>query len=425
MVRTLQGQVTLASLVFGVALIIAAVLGFQSVLASTRASTHLAEHVLAESEATHRFQLGLTRAIGEAESYARGGETVDRDDAQAALDDARAALTRLDTLAATEAAAVDGADGDASSAAQIQEQRRALLERAEGYMRDLTSTDATTRAAAAEDMEALHEPFDQLIADAQDRDMRRSTDAIQAVTVSNRAATISLGLAFSLLAVLLGLAALLLRRRILRPLQTLEAATHTLATGHEAPAIAVTNMDEIGTLQRAFNATAATIATQTQELEQQVATAQAARAAAEAAHATIQAQLAEIEAQRTVIRDMSVPILPISATALVMPLVGALDSERLAQMQHQILSAIERQHVRHLLLDITGVPIVDTHVAHGIIQMVRAARLLGVEVVLVGVRPEVAQTIVGMGLTLGEVVTRSTLQSGLAYALQPSPPRSA
>jgi rsbT co-antagonist protein RsbR len=277
----------------------------------------------------------------------------------------------------------------------------------------------------AEEMEALHEPFDQLIADVRARDMRRTDAAIQAVTTSSRAATISLGLAFSLLAVLLALAAVLLRRRILRPLRTLEAATHALATHHDAPPIAMTSADEIGTLQRAFNRMATTIATQTRELEQQVATALAARTAAEVAHATIQAQLAEIETQQTVIRDMSVPILPVSTSALVMPLVGALDGERLTQMQHQMLTAIERRRPKHVLLDITGVPLVDTHVAHGIIQMVRAARLLGVEVVLVGVRPEVAQTIVGMGLTLGEVVTRSTLQSGLAYTMQQPPPQSA
>ena len=66
---------------------------------------------------------------------------------------------------------------------------------------------------------------------------------------------------------------------------------------------------------------------------------------------------------------------------------------------------------------ITGVPIVDTAVAQGLIQVVQAALLLGSEVVLVGIRPEVAQAVVGLGIHLNDIVTRSTLQSGIAYVL--------
>ena len=101
-----------------------------------------------------------------------------------------------------------------------------------------------------------------------------------------------------------------------------------------------------------------------------------------------------------------------------MPLVGALDSARLHLLQDQALRAITESAARCLLLDITGVPVVDTHVAQELLKVVRAARLLGAEVVLVGIRPEVAQSIIGLGLQLGEVATQGTLQSGIAYALK-------
>jgi rsbT co-antagonist protein RsbR len=123
--------------------------------------------------------------------------------------------------------------------------------------------------------------------------------------------------------------------------------------------------------------------------------------------------LGEIAQQRTMLRDLSVPVIPINAHTLVMPLVGALDSDRLRQLQEQSLQALSRTSARNLVLDITGVPIVDTHVAQGLLMTVRSARLLGAEVTLVGIRPEVAQTIVGIGIDLRDVRTFSDLQSAL------------
>jgi rsbT co-antagonist protein RsbR len=111
----------------------------------------------------------------------------------------------------------------------------------------------------------------------------------------------------------------------------------------------------------------------------------------------------EIEQQRARIQDLGVPVIPISASTLVMPLVGELDSTRLQQLQEQSLRALERTSAHVLVLDITGVPIVDSHVAQGLLMTLRSARLLGAEETLVGIRPEVAQTIVGLGIVLSEL----------------------
>jgi anti-anti-sigma regulatory factor len=124
--------------------------------------------------------------------------------------------------------------------------------------------------------------------------------------------------------------------------------------------------------------------------------------------------LAEIDDQRAVIKDLAVPVIPISATTLVMPLVGALDTTRLRQVQEQSLQALNRTSARTLIFDITGVPVVDSQVAQGLLMTVRAARLLGAHVTLVGIRPEVAQAIVGLGLDLSDVSTFSDLQSALS-----------
>ncbi|MBC8161953.1 MAG: STAS domain-containing protein [Roseiflexaceae bacterium] len=124
--------------------------------------------------------------------------------------------------------------------------------------------------------------------------------------------------------------------------------------------------------------------------------------------------LDELGEQRVVIREMSTPVLPLGAHTLVMPLIGGMDSGRLQHLREQALTAIEQRHARRLLLDITGVPIVDSQVAQGIISVVNAARLLGAQVTLVGVRPEVAQTIVGLGLDLSAVQTEQDLESAMA-----------
>jgi rsbT co-antagonist protein RsbR len=117
--------------------------------------------------------------------------------------------------------------------------------------------------------------------------------------------------------------------------------------------------------------------------------------------------------QRSAIRALSVPVLPVDSRTLVMPLVGELDGPRLDDVQTQALEAVERFGARRLLLDITGVPLVDSYVAQGLLRTLTAARLLGAEVVLVGVRPEVAQAIVGLGLDLSNFPACSDLQSAL------------
>ena len=98
-------------------------------------------------------------------------------------------------------------------------------------------------------------------------------------------------------------------------------------------------------------------------------------------------------------------------------MVGTLDTTRLRLALDRALHAIEQRKVRVALLDITGVPLVDTQVARGLLDIAQAAQLLGAEVVMVGVRPEVAQSIVGLGLHLGNITVRSTLQDGIQYAL--------
>ncbi|WP_448542613.1 STAS domain-containing protein [Roseiflexus sp.] len=148
------------------------------------------------------------------------------------------------------------------------------------------------------------------------------------------------------------------------------------------------------------------IAERTQELQQALAEVEA-RAAAQ------ERLLEENRQQRAIIQGLSVPVLPVSADTLIVPLVGALDTERLQTLQSRALYALERSTAQRLILDISGVPLVDSQVAQGLLAVVQQARLLGAEAVLVGIRPEVAQALVGIGIDLRQMRTYRDLEAAL------------
>ena len=123
-----------------------------------------------------------------------------------------------------------------------------------------------------------------------------------------------------------------------------------------------------------------------------------------------QAQLLEL------VRELSTPVVPLLEGVFVMPLVGSIDSQRGRQVLERLMQVVIQHRAQVVLADITGVPLVDTAVAQTLIEAVQAVRLLGGELVLVGITPEVAQTLVDLGVNLRGVVTRADLQGGLAYA---------
>ena len=120
---------------------------------------------------------------------------------------------------------------------------------------------------------------------------------------------------------------------------------------------------------------------------------------------------------RSTIRELSTPIIPVYAGILVLPLVGAIDSRRATEVTERLLEAIAAEQAETVIIDITGVSMIDTSTANHLLMTTRAAGLLGSHVVLVGMGPEVAQTIVQLGIELQGLTTLANLQAGIAYAL--------
>ena len=125
-----------------------------------------------------------------------------------------------------------------------------------------------------------------------------------------------------------------------------------------------------------------------------------------------------VKLQRIALQELSASLIPVFEKISVMPLVGTIDTERAKLIMENLLDGVVKQRAEVVLLDITGVPVVDTMVAHHIIQAADAVRLIGAKCMLVGIRPEIAQTIVALGIELNDFTTTSTLQRGMEEALK-------
>ncbi len=138
--------------------------------------------------------------------------------------------------------------------------------------------------------------------------------------------------------------------------------------------------------------------------------------------AQLQQALADLQASQATIRELSAPVLPVLPGVLIAPLVGAIDESRATVFVANVLRAVERERAQQVIFDVTGVPLIDTQVARMILQAADAVRLLGAQVILVGIRPEVAQTVVGLGVAL-DMKTYADLQQAI-HALSAAFPAS-
>ncbi len=140
------------------------------------------------------------------------------------------------------------------------------------------------------------------------------------------------------------------------------------------------------------------------------------RERAEAARGSLQEQIIAVQRERLL--ELSAPLIPILDGVLVMPLVGTVDVERARQAIETALYEAAERGADHLIIDITGVKVVDTTVACMLVRAARGLSLLGTRAIVTGIRAEVAQTLVGLDLHLDGIVTKATLQSGVEHALR-------
>lgn len=234
--------------------------------------------------------------------------------------------------------------------------------------------------------------------------------------------TTRLGLLTSFVAVvLLGLLlSIVLQRQIIWPLTMLATATKAVAAGDLRP-IALAGGSEIGQLAQSFNTMTESLAASraesvaaNEQLEYKV---RARTADLDQAVSRLEESFVTQQQLLRALSEVSTPVIPVVDGVLAMPLIGQIDQQRAQNMTGALLARIQREHAHTVLVDVTGVPMIDTHVAQLLMKMVDASRLLGAKVVLVGVAPEVAQTIVTLGIDLRNLRTVADLRSAIEELL--------
>jgi rsbT co-antagonist protein RsbR len=134
----------------------------------------------------------------------------------------------------------------------------------------------------------------------------------------------------------------------------------------------------------------------------------------------LETKVATIEAQVLTIRELSTPILQIWRGVLLLPMIGQIDETRRSDISRELLTRLAQKETTQVIIDITGVTSVDESTANHLLRLVRASRLLGARCVITGVNPAVADTFVDIGVELGELETRQTLEKALAECMERS-----
>jgi rsbT co-antagonist protein RsbR len=123
-----------------------------------------------------------------------------------------------------------------------------------------------------------------------------------------------------------------------------------------------------------------------------------------------------IRQQQEAIRELSTPVLQVRERLLILPIIGVLDSQRARQLTEQLLRGIRANRAKVVVIDITGVPTIDSTVANHLVQTVEASRLMGANVIITGLSSEIAQTLVTIGVDLSKVNAVGDLQGGIEEA---------
>jgi rsbT co-antagonist protein RsbR len=275
--------------------------------------------------------------------------------------------------------------------ARIRQQRNTLLNVQGGQLKSLS--DAIAGAALERLTSATNE-------------LERQGEQTQQLTILALILTLLVAAAFSWL----------LPRTMTTPLLQLVDATKRLNQGDYGVVVTTRDGSEIGQLANSFNQMSAALRQEREQvLHQQVALTQQ-NQELEHTLAELQSATTAREQLTVTIRTLSVPVLPILKQVLLIPLVGEIDAERAQIMLERLLDGITTGRARIVIIDITGVPLVDESIVDWLMRATSAARLMGANCVLVGIGPEVAQALVASGANLASLTTRADLRSAVEYA---------
>jgi anti-anti-sigma regulatory factor/CHASE3 domain sensor protein len=411
--RRLSTRFYAVALLFGLVLVMIRV----GVLVATnqlRDASRLSEHsqqVLAAADAVQRRALDLETGL---RGWQLTGDRSFLDPTNRALADLPRLVRQLEGLVRDEGAQASRAR---ALGRQIDDYVRNYIRPALQMPGELTRAEAiaTTREGKRR-LDAVRARFDAFIGAESRIASGRSADA--------RASSARAELAgvFGLVVVLLLLAAAVvyLARVVIDPVADVADAAARIAGGDLGARVPARGAGEVAQLGASFNAMATSLEANREELRRGAADLGRANAELDAKNMELGRAYADLERSKDqAILELTTPALEINDRTLLLPLIGELGSERAKQVKQRLLDAVRERRARFVVLDVTGVPALDTEVARMLVETVESARLLGARVLLTGVSGEIAASLVHLGVESSQLQTRADLRAGVAWATGP------
>jgi anti-anti-sigma regulatory factor/HAMP domain-containing protein len=215
---------------------------------------------------------------------------------------------------------------------------------------------------------------------------------------------------FALVLVSLAVALRVLRFGVVRPLDLLAAAATSVMTEERDVQVPVTSDDAVGALEEAFNAMVARLGAQRAELRQR-------HAELEVKHAELEEHIRRQAWLLDTIKEFSTPLLPLTDGIIVLPLIGTVDESRAAALTQTLLHGVMRYDAHTAILDVTGISAINASVMRLLLAAAKAARLMGTRVLLAGLTPAMASSIVHEGIDVLDLETTASLRNALTRVL--------
>jgi rsbT co-antagonist protein RsbR len=422
MLRTLTHRILLIIVPIFVGIMVAAVISITNLLAVEEQVDHLGTETVEQMRLSMEYTAQLQRLITEVTAYTYTGNPEEREEAEAAIDQAGTILAALD------ATTLHGGDNvgaaEAAEAKQLQQQRIDLLAEI-AHLLDQVVQQRQSQArvnivGALETLEELEEEGEALTARVNAHLAEDVVQSRQAATASMRRGLFGIIGALVVTGMLMLVSVLLLQRQIIRPIRAVSQAAVAVTQDDLTRRVTVTSQDEVGNLQQSFNQMVASLQTQRELLEQRNQELADERAALKQALDDLHRSSAERTALlENTVEQLSAPILPVRKGVLVMPIIGAVSEQRAQRLQSTLLHTIAARHARIVILDVTGLTAVNPGVVQALIETIQSTLLLGARPVVVGINPAMATALTELGAPLEDLRAMADLEAAVAFALQP------
>ncbi|GEM_PF-1671904 len=280
--------------------------------------------------------------------------------------------------------------------------RRAVLDVEQAIANGTLTTSPDANAALTPFKDSIRKLTDSAQKQADDDGLVLQQANVRLTTITDQFFQILIGLGIIALALTIGWS-ILFPSRLLKPIAALQQVTQRFTHGELSARADLVRTDEIGSLANSFNQMAQRISQQLIELDQS---------------ALVQQQNEQLRALLDMVRDLEIPAIPLIDHVLLIPLVGHFDTRRMLLIQEHTLKIIHAQHTRTIILDLSGISMLDTSVTHALEQFTAAANLLGTHTIVTGINAQVSQAITHLGVRFEHVHIAAHVQEAITSVLQ-------